>query len=81
MRRYSWNILQWNKNDIKSKKMTNGDYYHHAFFTTVADSTVWLHFDANWCKVIRFVLVNPSNMFIIQIPPVTYWPLLNLKAT
>ena len=22
MRRYSWNILQWNKNDIKSTKMT-----------------------------------------------------------
>ena len=26
-RRYSRNILQWSKNDIKSKKSTNGDYY------------------------------------------------------
>ena len=26
MRRNSRNILQWNKSDIKSKKMTNGDY-------------------------------------------------------
>ena len=26
MRRYSWNILQWNKNDTNSMKMTNGDY-------------------------------------------------------
>ena len=27
MRRYNRNIFQWNKNDIKSKKMTNGDYF------------------------------------------------------
>ena len=26
MRRYSQNILQWNKNDIKSTRMINGDY-------------------------------------------------------
>ena len=26
-RRYSRNILQWSKNNIKSKKSTNGDYY------------------------------------------------------
>ena len=25
-RRYSCNILQWSKNDLKSKKSTNGDY-------------------------------------------------------
>ena len=25
-RRYSWNILQWSKNDFKSKNSTNGDY-------------------------------------------------------
>ena len=25
-RRYSQNILQWSKNDFKSKKTTNGDY-------------------------------------------------------
>ena len=25
-RRYSWNILQWSKNDFKSKINTNGDY-------------------------------------------------------
>ena len=25
-RRYSWNTLQWSKNDIKSNKSTNGDY-------------------------------------------------------
>ena len=27
MRRYSRNILQWNKNDIKSSKTTIGAYY------------------------------------------------------
>ena len=26
---------------------------------TVADFTVWLHFDANWDAVVRFVLVDP----------------------
>ena len=26
MRRYSRNILQWSKNDMKSTKKTNGDY-------------------------------------------------------
>ena len=25
-KRYSWNILQWCKNDFKSKNNTNGDY-------------------------------------------------------
>ena len=25
-RRYSQNIFQWNKNDINSTRMTNGDY-------------------------------------------------------
>ena len=29
MRRYCRNILQWNKNNMKSTKMTNGDYYVH----------------------------------------------------
>ena len=27
MGRYNQNILQWNKNDMKSTKITNGDYY------------------------------------------------------
>ena len=27
MRRYSRNKLQWNKSDIKSNQMTNGDYF------------------------------------------------------
>ena len=27
MRRYSRNKLQWNKNDMNSIKMTNGDFY------------------------------------------------------
>ena len=27
MRRYIRNILRWNKNDIKGKRMTTGDYY------------------------------------------------------
>ena len=27
MRRYGQNIFQWNKNDIKSTRMTTGDYY------------------------------------------------------
>ena len=26
---YIRNILQWNKNNIKSMRMTNGDYYSH----------------------------------------------------
>ena len=26
-RRYSWNILQWSKNDLKSMITTNGDYW------------------------------------------------------
>ena len=26
-RRYCWNILQWSKNDFKSKNNTNGTYY------------------------------------------------------
>ena len=26
-RRYSQNILQWNKNDMNSMKMTNGDFW------------------------------------------------------
>ena len=26
MRRFSWNIFQWKKNDMKSTKMTNSDY-------------------------------------------------------
>ena len=26
MGRYTRNILQWNKNDIKGRKMTNGEY-------------------------------------------------------
>ena len=30
MRRYSWNILQWNKNDMKSMKMTTRVYYKGA---------------------------------------------------
>ena len=27
MGRYTQNILQWNKNNIKSMRMTNGDYW------------------------------------------------------
>ena len=27
MRRYTQNILQWNKNDIKGMRMTTGDYF------------------------------------------------------
>ena len=26
MGRYTWNILQWNRNNIKCMRMTNGDY-------------------------------------------------------
>ena len=26
--RYTWNILQWEESNIKSKKMTNGDYFN-----------------------------------------------------
>ena len=29
MSKYSQNILQWNKNNIKSMGMTNGDYFPH----------------------------------------------------
>ena len=31
MRRYCRNILQWNKSNLKSTKMTNGDYWLHIF--------------------------------------------------
>ena len=29
MRRYNQNIFQWNKNDLQSTKMNNGDYLTH----------------------------------------------------
>ena len=30
-RRYGWNMLHWSKNDFKSKKSTNGDYFFTIF--------------------------------------------------
>ena len=31
MGRYIWNILLWEENDIKNKKMTNGDNSNYLF--------------------------------------------------
>ena len=33
---------------------------HSAHYRTVNNSAVWLHFDANWCPFIRFVLYDST---------------------
>ena len=43
-RRYGRNILQWSKNDFKSKNSTNGDYCTEANFKTclVGNNVRWV---------------------------------------
>ena len=56
MRRYSRNIFQWNKNDIKSRKMTNGDYSIKSGFG------MFLVFGCNWdCDCIVFYIYRNTN--------------------
>ena len=45
MRRHTQNILQWNKNDIKSTRMTNGDYWYKCWQIVVD------------CYVLRFQII------------------------
>ena len=44
MRRYSRNILQWNKNNIKSTRMTTGDYFQaclNIFLSCILESDLF----------------------------------------
>ena len=45
MGRFTRNMFHWNKNDIKSSQMTNGDYY-------------WL---PKYCRITRLAYMSPDS--------------------
>ena len=60
MRRYSRNILQWNKNDMNSSKMTNGDYFESkcaaneftTFLILTPSRSIFFKLESKSCKPI-----------------------------
>ena len=59
MRRYSRNILQWNKNNIKSTRMTTGDYFQaclNIFLSCILESDLF-DFEINFWNKKWFLLL------------------------
>ena len=60
---------------LKAMYTTVSDIHVRQLPTSVAESIVWLHFDADSCTVIRFVLIDPKKTKYFF----TKWPNINFK--